>query len=556
MVVAANDTLDFRHLDAESIFLGILPNGQPLLLPRSFFDEGMYISGGMGSGKTVLGFVCLIMQLAKEWNKVRRRIDGEIWPFTAGPGDERLVWQRQPKPPIVVIDVKGDPVLFNSCRIQAKNEGYDFKFFSVDPKFPGQIFDVFQNLQPCTVDTLAQLVLLALAMLHGDGYGKGHFTRANMARLSEVLLNTGNPTIRSWEHLYKLVIDRDNWRDLFTASDASELVNAIHEMMVVEKSLKNLSANGRSVDNRGVIHLPTALKKRQMIYFWLPPGIAPMTARYIGKFALFAVSTAAKALADMGQKIQTYCFVDEFHMIAGRHLEQILTQTRSSGVSLILANQYSSRLTEEDLDLRRMIFVNLRIKQFFTLTDPDEIDLLQKLSGQTIRLLKTEGRSENFRYNVLPGSENIGYSTQVSYRETLVPKFDAGIAAEATADPLGSIFWMSRDDGPIQFKGVPQYIRSVRPMSRAQYDYRNGFHRMPWPTPDDEPPSPATLPPPAPQGKPKPNDETIRRNQDILKQIRDAAEGKGTPAPKPKAKPKKEPPADEPPEPKSPSFFD
>ena len=53
-----------------------------------------------------------------------------------------------------------------------------------------------------------------------------------------------------------------------------------------------------------------------------------MSVRDIGKLALYAINHEAKLRSDRGDKTQCYVFMDEFQMLAGRNMEQILTQSR------------------------------------------------------------------------------------------------------------------------------------------------------------------------------------------------------------------------------------
>jgi len=527
----------FEHVDQECLFMGLVaPSGHRLLVPREVINEHMYICGQTGSGKTSLGFVPLLMQLGQPWLKAKRDDDGHF----VNTADGRQIFVKQKVPPILIIDLKGDPALFNSARAIAAENGYAFKHFSIEPGRPGYIFDVFQNFAGASPLYLAEVVLLALGLMHGEGYGKSHYSRAHRARLSETFKKMGGRPILSWEQLFMAV----QATQLPSAQDSDELLNAIHGMQFHE----GLSADGRSPDNVGVIHMPTVLEQRQMLYFWLPAGIAPMSVREIGKLALYAFHDAAKKRADEGRKVQSYVFIDEFHMLAGRNMEQLLTQGRSAGMAMVLANQYSGRLTEEELDLRRMVYECTRLKQYFTLTDPKDIDELTRASGETVRWLSSASSSSSESYNFLTGT-TVGQSQQQGSHQVMCPRFDVDLPRQVTNDPLGSIVWIQRGSGYSQFGGVPQWVQSLWPISNGEYKARNGFDKYPWPKPQDNPPTAAAKTAAKDTPRAKLTAAKIQTKSDIMEQLAEQQEKKSGAGRKPTNQGKKktlpEPPGDD-----------
>ena len=110
-----------------------------------------------------------------------------------------------------------------------------------------------------------------------------------------------------------------------------------------------------------------------------------------------------------------------------------------------MANQYSSRLTEEELDLRRMVYENTRIKQYFTVSDPFDLSQLAAASGQTSRWMKSTGRSDQVHYSPL-GDVSTGYSVSSGENEVLCRDLTWTWRAGHRRS-IGSIVWIQRGAG-------------------------------------------------------------------------------------------------------------
>lgn len=477
---------------SEHLIIGDLVNedgtpGDPFFLPREVLNEHAYICGQTGSGKTSVGFIPLLHQLTRPYRKPVRDARGEIVrdPDSGKPSFSNLApeWPKH-RPPIVIIDLKGDPVLFNTARILAATHGYPFRFFTIDERKTSHVFDPFQNLQPRSPIEFCEILLSALSLLHGDAYGEGYFSAQHRFALLRALAPTPETrrVVRDWKHLWDVLLPKSKGGDRtrILSKDATHLLTVIYAMTFYPQ----MRADERPVDSRAVIHMPTVIEDRQLAYFWLPAE-SEMSVREIGKLALYALHTAAKERSESNPPVQTYVFIDEFHLLASEKLDRILTTARQRGLTFIMANQHSGALRLKNFDLRASVMNSTRFKQFFTISSLDDVRELMELSGEKSRYLETSGSSTYYSPDLF-GRLVVGASESRSMREEVISRLDRELIRRINADQLSSLVWISRDSGFAQLEGVPHWIRSGWPMSAVEYENRRYFHgEMAWPPADN-----------------------------------------------------------------------
>src|SRR5271170_7677759 len=129
-----------------------------LLIHEGILSEHCYIVGPSGAGKTSLGIIPILTQ----------RIRGSLTE------DD----QRSAPSPVVILDLKGDPALFHSVKIEAERRGQDFMFFTTEKNAPTYRFNPFQGFDrgSRTVAQFCQLLMDALSLNHGKGYGRSYYT--------------------------------------------------------------------------------------------------------------------------------------------------------------------------------------------------------------------------------------------------------------------------------------------------------------------------------------------------------------------------------------------
>lgn len=477
----------YRVREAEHCFLGVEPYKKfPVLLDRKILAEHAYFVGDSGSGKTALGIMPLLIQLIRG----HCLLDGTI---------------SEP-PPIVILDLKGDPALFHTVRAEVeqrrkelgitdpRDPRFAFRFFTPEAQATHS-FNPLSSLEDSTssFSQIGHLLIDSLGLSHGEGYGRSYYSRRNRELLQRALRMAPN----SFEELKKLVGDvARHDRDLRV--DCYELIATLEALTEYEQISKHVS----HADKADAIHMPSVLEHSQVVYFWLPAALESISVREIGKLALYCFLSAAIERQTKRQPVkQSYLVIDEFQRIAGENFKIILEQARSFGIGAILANQSQADLQTADADLRAAVRANTRFKQFFSVTDTAEIDALVKLSGEEIGVMRSHSMTSmsstvyesvdaaGEKRLLTRGPELEGdphrtapESVSFSYSESIKSRFNLNDVLRISDGPLDSIIHISRGSGYSQFAGLPIPLRSNYPISHEEYEYRRT--KAPWP---DEP---------------------------------------------------------------------
>ncbi len=454
----APDPLGGAIREADQLFLGVEPDARfPVLLDKSLLSEHVYMVGDSGSGKTSLGLMPLLIQLIRGQN--------------AGGGE------MSPSPPIVVLDLKGDPALFHTAREEAERRGVPFRFFTPEVGRASHYFNPFLSIasEQRSDIQLANLMLDALSLNHGDGYGRGFYSRQNRQLLYDALTHEDRP--QSFQELYDVVGDLraekpETYRDTF------ELISTIHALQTYD----NLAVSRSLAKPEQAIHMPSVLEERQVVYFWLPAAVESISVREIAKLALYSLLTAAidrQRTHPRAEQRQAFVFIDEFQRIAAENFKVILEQARSFGVGAVLANQSVSDLNTPAVDLRPTVRTNTRVKRYFSVTDPADMRALSESSGEEVMVTRSwmqRGDSQYYTEYTWQWYHSKSDTQSLKHRLTL------NDIAAASDHPLDSILHVSRGAGYTQFAGLPIVARSTWPISKAEYERRQD---APWPIVED-----------------------------------------------------------------------
>ena len=463
--------------EADHLFLGIEPHAQfPVLLAKEAINEHVYITGDTGSGKTALGIIPMLIQLIRG---------------NAAKGSTPEQPRLTEPPPMVIIDLKGDPALFHTvreeCRKRREAAGitdeadprYAFKHFTPSPHQSSYIFNPFDSMtsDARTDIQLCNLLLDSLNLNHGEGYGRSYYSRRSRMLLYQALIHedeqSGKPTSIGEldDKLARIMkskgdVDRID-TDFGSPHDTFELLATIRTLA----QYPLLATATRNVEPSQCIFMPDVLEHRQVAYFWLPAALESISVREIAKLALYSMLTAAiDRKNDAGSDArQSYLIIDEFQRIAGENFKIILEQARSFGISAILANQTPQDLKTADVDLRPTVRSNTRTKMYFSITDPNDERELAESSGQEIA---------QFRTLMLPGA-NSGDGAASSWQQSLKPRFTRNDIMSVSDHPNDLILKVSRGAGYTQFAGMPMIVRTTYAMSRKVYNERMA---MPWPS--------------------------------------------------------------------------
>lgn len=518
--VAEDPVLAGKVYEQDHLFLGVEPFARfPVLLDQDLLAEHCYIVGESGSGKTSLGVMPLLMQLirgdtagppheeghATDDREARSGGNGRpeeaaapegttLWecpeceePFSirsedlasrrACPHCQASVHVNPPEealpPPMIILDLKGDPALFATVRAEAEARlPGSFRWFTPEKGKQSHYFNPFQSFQSetRTVIQLCQLFLEALSLSHGEGYGRSYYSRQSRKALFDAL--NRDPAPQSFQELYEVLRQMRaedpsglEYRDIF------ELVATVQVMT----EYPQVAALRRLTRPEQAIHMPSVIERCQTVYFWLPAAIESITVREIGKLALFAFLTAAIDRQRAGKPVrQSYLVIDEFQRLVGENFKVVLEQARSFGIGAILANQSMADLvTSGGDDLRPTVTTNTRSKMYFAVTDPNEVSVLQETSGEEVAEMGAWSETETQTATGKRRKRSESWSYGVTESQVVKPRLTRNDLMRAADHPLDFILHVSRGSGYTQFGGVPVQVRSSWPLSEEVYKARN-----------------------------------------------------------------------------------
>lgn len=391
-------------------------SGAPMLLHRAVLEEHAYVCGRSGSGKTSRALMPLLVQL------IRGR-EGE---------DDAH--------PIIILDLKGDLALFHTAREEVQRSGangkpgQEFQFFTLDSAQPGCRFNPLQTFcsRPRQSLELANQLLEALSLDYGDQYGRSFYAGGSRelleAALQEQEARVDFPAL--YEH-----VQQDK------SSKKFEIRAKLHALAGYEQL--------RAAPGIPAINMHKVLERRQVIYFFLDSTTGAVGAREVARLALFALLDAAIQRQKEGKpQRRAYLFIDEFQVVATVNIQQVVQQSRSRGISLVLANQSLEDLRVQGTNLVSVVQTNTRYKQFFSVNDAQTMRELTAMSGEKLVYMPSFSFSE--------GSNSLGLTTTtgVNWNPTFRPKLEPNEILDASAAPAGAIVHLASSYGMSTFGGA------------------------------------------------------------------------------------------------------
>lgn len=450
-----NDNSEIR--EADHLFLGLeAENGFPVLLHRDIVSEHVYITGGTGTGKTSLGILSLLVQLIRTGATDADESEGGT-------------------PPIVIIDLKGDYALLHTVREEvrkkAEQEGRTFedcfRLFTSEKGMPTHYFNPLGDMSHPDryVADLANLLLDALELNHGPGYGRSFYSRKNYMLLHEVLKADDPATI---DELCKR-ISKNTLRNKDDRHQAFELVATIYGLTEFTQLMPP-----PNIPESDTISMRTVIEQRQVVYFWLPTVESSIIAREIANLALFSYFSAMRARAKTRVPLrQAYLVVDEFQKLAGDRFSVILEQARGFGLSAILSNQSISDLKTPSFDLRSTVFQNTRLKLYFSFADCREMTDFAKRSGDELAYM----RSGDY---ALAGDEQPDAPFFDQWSHAIKSRVTTNDMLRVTDHPLQAYMDVRSGSGYTQFGGATIPLQMFHPVRWSDFQERRDS--LPWPT--------------------------------------------------------------------------
>lgn len=419
--------------------------GDPVLLSREILNEHAHIMGSTGSGKTAKGLIPLIEQL------IRFRDSA-----------------------VVIVDLKGDAALFQAARAAADATGAPFKWFTTEVGRSTFAFNPFDqgNDAYVSVGQMAENLIEALGLDHGDGYGASYFSRVNRRLLHSVFTQRermGAGRLKSFRDLLRF-LEKDWVAEKKERQDSFEMYAVVEILAGIDQLNVSAELPGFEEVAKNAIRMSEAIEKSQVLYFNLPQAIEGASSREIGRLvinALFRACYQHRRSELPGPKKRAYLVIDEFQNVVGKSFTNVLEQGRSLGLSIILAHQHLAQLYKgTDQDFRDVI-KGTRFKRFFSIEMGSEThEYALKASGiSLVELRKSSDDPADF------GSRS----------ESTMTRFTPNDLTRISDDPDLSIVHFRAGHGYTHFGGFPFTITSDFHVPLAEHQRRLA---LPWPRPD------------------------------------------------------------------------
>lgn len=481
-----------------------LQSGHPILVDQSLYDEHAHVVGPTGSGKTAMTLMSDAIQIVR----------------------------RPPSDPdakaAVIIDCKGDRALFQTMRHEATAAGREFKWFTNLPDLDSYVFNPLASLASGSM-SLAEVVGViaqSLDLYHGEGYGRGFFGAGTRAFLEAAYktsftfdpIGGRRPPILSFQDLEDAIREE--------CDDPQEMQAARHLLYVVAAMSQFPQMNvtgalpGDAEAVRQAIHMPTVIKERQVVYFYLAGAMDLSSVGHISRLALYCTMAAAlEHRLQTGNPAGVHLIADEAQCLLSKNIQPILEQARSYGVACTLAHQNMSQLKRSDgSDLRETILANTAIKRYHAVRDPESQKLVAAASGRALYYdmswdqlkRRAVGQGEIDRTYACTGADSV---MRVGITQRVGDRLEAEDLARMNRRIDQSVLLVERGEGLTQLAGGV-VLNSDWPLDKETYDRRA---QQPWP---EATPGTLSAGAPAPEGpesgsSPSALDEVERRLREV-----------------------------------------
>lgn len=366
-----------NELEQDCLLFGAHPTKDfPYLLQGKLLTEHLHIVGPPGTGKTSIGLASLLTQQI-------RRGDGAV----------------------IVIDCKGDPLLYNTVRHEAEKDGRTFKWFTNIPGRSTYIFNPFncEIYSKLTMPDAVGLLVNSLNLSHGSDYGRAWFSTASRMLLKRAYerayTDPNTPKKRGPKKKVPMAVSPiESFADLnaviqylMNGKDGKQYEAAKHLSFVVEQLAEyeqlNLAPNRLTGECppalENAISMPQVLRNKEVVYFYLGGLVDSSAVGELGRLAIYSLLTASQQHFDLHGATRAYCVIDEAQSVVAQNIANVLAKARSYGLSLTLAHQSMGQLFPPGgPDLRELVTQCTAVKQIFACRDPWMVKHVSAMSGQ------------------------------------------------------------------------------------------------------------------------------------------------------------------------------
>ncbi len=443
------------ELEREHLFLGTSEVGDyPILLHREILDQHAHILGDSGASKTALAM---------------------------GPQATQLIARADST--VVIVDLKGDKALFESCRREAaRTRKLRFRWVSNEVGKTTYGFNPFlqSHNAKLNVEQMSQQILQGLSLDYGIQYGAGYFTAMNEIVMNTIMHETG---VRSFAELNGHLSDRDWYKSIGFEDDWKQarhlgaLVSRLASSQALNVTPETFPTNPNI--SAAAIDVANLYEEPQVVYLWLRSAVEPTNAPAIARLFLWAMFTAASHQPQDLNRV--YFFIDEIQQVVSDGIKLIFEQFRDIGGTIIAAHQTASQLRRQGTDLGDTIDSCTAMKQIFRASDLQSLERQEKLSGTRNSAVTTwhqpfERGSGDLaaRFGELHAQEGM---VRVSEKEHA--RHDRSSIQAISSRKQSSLVRFTFGSGYTQFAGKSVAIKSDYHISFDQYKARR---KTPWPT--------------------------------------------------------------------------
>lgn len=439
-----------------------LLDGSPWLLDRALLRTHAHVMGGTGSGKTSLCLAPLAFQLTAH-------------------ADSSVVY----------IDMKGDNALFWGAFIEAERAGLPFRWFTLQPGAASFAFNPFTQAanQARGVTARAQSLLTALGLYYGDAYGKSFFQSVTLDTLTAFLGKFRD--VRSFADLARYAEQPGSYAATNTDQENSQHLRMLLRQLASVAPL-NLTADARPALRpevvRDAIDMADVLTRKQVVYFSLPSLEEELTAKSVGKLALYALVHAAKVVSRTRPCVPVYVFVDEFQQVCAENVKILLEMARSMGVYLVLSHQDISQLKTVDYDITSTVESCTTFKMTLEASSLAALKQMEEYSGETREHTLSWAQAvhpmldPNDDHAFAPGRAYPRHDFEpptATIGEVVRPTRSRNEILAVSAHPLRGFVRSRSDSGLTQYAGQWATVECEFPTTAEEYKLRS---ETPWPS--------------------------------------------------------------------------
>ncbi len=471
-------------LEREHLLVGFSLFGDyPVLLHKAILDQHYHLTGDTGSMKTSL---------------------------VAGPLAAQLMARGDCS--VVVLDLKGDRSLFETCRVEAQRAGLPFSWFTTERGRSSWVFNPFEQSYHADVtpEQESETLLQGMSLDYGVDYGRAYFTSQNEMSLKALMRKLN---LKSAAALFDLLNDPGGGGIL----SVRELKDAGHLRAIASRLMTIAPLNAELPAGAGRrIEVADVLRRKQVVYFNLSSPQEPLSAATIARMFLWSLFSCAAHNRVKDNRV--YLFIDEFQQIIAENIKPLFSMIRGLRVTLVPIHQTLGQLDQRGADLIDTVDSNTAVKHVLRASEPRTVRRIAEMSGvQTYHTFSwTQDTTEGD--GTIDPSLAVDGLVQVS--ESHGDALDKNTILAVSSDQASSFIRFTFGSGYTQFAGRTTVVRSLFPIDREKYERRDN---APWPIlPDDsvaaslpaKPTDPKSLPPAPPDGKATDWDERFR-NDDL-----------------------------------------